>query len=73
MARHADAAASFAQGIRAMTPLFQKMPMAFAQITGQLSRDYLQAIEQAHLEIDEKLLAPVVEVLDKLKQNPPSP
>ena len=71
MERHAEAAASFSHGIQAITPLFQKMPMAFAKLIGSLSTDYQRAIQQAQLELDEGLLAPVAEVMDKLKQNQP--
>ena len=69
--RHTEAAASFAEGIRAITPFFQEVPMAFAPLTGYISNEYRRAIQQAQLQPDEKLLAPVVEVFDKLKQNQP--
>jgi len=69
MERHAEAAAAFAQGIQAITPLFQKVPMAFVQPIGGLSNDYLRAIKQAQLQPDESMLAPVIEVFNKLKQN----
>jgi tetratricopeptide (TPR) repeat protein len=71
MERHAEAAATYAQGIRAITPLFQKLPMAFAKLVGSLCTDYHHEIQQAHLQPDEKLLAPVVEVFDKLKKTNP--
>jgi hypothetical protein len=71
MERHAEAAAAFAQGIRAITPLFQKVPNAFAQLIGSLFNEYLRAIQQAEIEPDKNLLAPVVEVFEKLKQNQP--
>jgi tetratricopeptide (TPR) repeat protein len=71
MERHAEAAATFAQGIQAITPLFQKVPMAFAQLVAGLFNDYLGAIEKAGVQPDEKLLAPVIEVFDKLKQSQP--
>ncbi len=71
MERHAQAAATFAQGIRAITPHFQKGPPGFAQLIGRLYQDYLRAIQQAQLQPDKELLAPVIEVFDKLEQNQP--
>jgi tetratricopeptide (TPR) repeat protein len=69
MENQVEAAASFLQGIQVLTPLFQKMPPAFAQLTGSLIQDYIQACEQAKAEPDLALLAPVMEVFEKLKQN----
>ena len=71
MGRHMEASAAFAEGIRVLTPFFQKLPIAFAQLIGYLRDGYLRAIQQAQVQPDEKLLAPVVEVFDKLKQNQP--
>ncbi len=72
MGRHAEATAMFAQGIRTITPLFQKSPAAFHQLIRNLSKDYRTAIQQAQIPPDESLLAPIVEVLDKLKRIQPS-
>jgi tetratricopeptide (TPR) repeat protein len=71
MERHEEAAASFAQGIQALTPMFQKMPGAFSDLMGQLCGSYFQAIQHSKAEPDMALLAPVLEVFEKLKQNPP--
>jgi tetratricopeptide (TPR) repeat protein len=69
MERYVEAAASFAQGIRVITPLFQKTPTAFAQLTGMLVSLYRRAIQDAKLEPETKLLAQVMEVFTKPKQD----
>ena len=69
MDRHQDAAASFADGIRVLTPVFQRVPTAFAQLMGNLARNYLRSCEQAQQEPDGVLLTPVLELFEKLKQN----
>jgi hypothetical protein len=71
MERPAEAAAVLAQGIRAITPLFQEVPMAFAQLARIIYDEYLRAIQLAQLQPDQNLLAPVIKVFDKLKQNQP--
>ena len=71
MERHAEAAAMFARGIKAVTPLFQKVPMAFAQLVENLRSYYLRAVQQAQVQPDEELLAPVIEVFNRLKQTQP--
>ena len=71
MGRQSEAAASFAQGIRALTPLFQKTPTAFAELMNKLCANYLQAMQQAKADPDTVLLAPVQEVFEKLKKNQP--
>jgi hypothetical protein len=69
MEHHREAAGSFAQGIRALAPCFQKVPRAFAPLMGGLCRDYVTALEKAQLEPDMEMLAPVLEVFQKLKQS----
>jgi tetratricopeptide (TPR) repeat protein len=69
MDRHQDAAASFADGIRVLTPVFQRVPTAFAQLMGNLARNYLRSCEQTQQEPDGVLLTPVLELFEKLKQN----
>jgi tetratricopeptide (TPR) repeat protein len=71
MERYAEATDMYAKGIRILTPLFQKTPIAFAQLVRNLTNDYLHAIQKARLQPDQRLLAPVFEVFDKLKQNQP--
>jgi hypothetical protein len=65
MEKYSEAASSFAEGIRLLTPLFQKTPPAFAQLIGNLCKSYIQACEKAHTVPDMALLAPVAEVLQK--------
>jgi hypothetical protein len=68
MGRPAEAASVLAQSIRAITPLFQEVPMAFAQLARILYDEYLRAIKLARLQPDQNLLAPLNEVFDKLNQ-----
>lgn len=68
--RYPEAAAASAQGIRALTPLFRMRPAAFALVIEALARDYLYAIRQAKAESDDKLLAPLVGIVEKIEQNP---
>jgi hypothetical protein len=70
MSNHVAAAASFAKGIKVVTPLFQETPSTFADLIGNLRKNYIGACEHAKMEPDMALLAPVVEVFEKLKQNP---
>ena len=69
MERHDDAAASFCKGIRVLLPLFQQMPKVFEELMAKLRGDYIQTIEQAQQQPDMAVLAAVLEVLEKLKQN----
>ncbi|MBI4027858.1 MAG: tetratricopeptide repeat protein [Verrucomicrobia bacterium] len=69
--RHAEAAASFAQGIRGLEPLFRRSPAAFVGLIESLCRNYLKAMEKAAQHPDMALLAPVQQVVDKLKQDKP--
>ena len=72
MKQHAEAADSFAEGVRTLTPFFRELPSAFAQLIGDLARDYLKSVDQAQQQPDTALLAPVLEVFQKLKLNPPT-
>jgi hypothetical protein len=71
MGRHADAAAAFAQGIQAITPLFRKVPMAVVRPMTSLYNNYLKAIQLAKIPPDKGLLAPVIEMFERLKQDQP--
>jgi len=64
----ADAAACFAEGIERLTPLFLRLPMAYAQLIGALARDYLTTCQQAGIEPDADLLGPVAEVFQRLNE-----
>ena len=67
MERHADAAASFREGIEALRPLFQRVPAAFASLMRALCRDYVEASKAAGQQPDLELLQPVVAVLESLE------
>lgn len=56
------------EGIRVLSAPFQALPAAFAGLIGQMARDYLQYCEAAKLDPDAELLAPVIEVFEKLKE-----
>ena len=71
MERHMEAAGAFEEAIRAITPLFQQEPMVFVQLIGFLSNEYLRALQKTQVQPDESLLAPIIKVFDKLKQNQP--
>lgn len=66
--RDSDAADSFARGIRALRPSFEKSPTVFAKLMADLCRNYVEATRKANAEPDTALLAPVTGVLAKLKQ-----
>jgi len=71
MNNYVAAAASFAQGIQALTPLFQKMPPVFSSLVNQVCGNYIGACERAKTEPDTALLAPVLEVFKQLENNKP--
>lgn len=71
MQKNTEAAASFAEGIQTLAPFFLKIPAAFASLIGGLAKDYIQACEQGKVEVDKALLAPVLEVFQKLNPNLP--
>jgi hypothetical protein len=58
---------AFGEGGRLFTPLFLRVPQAFAQIILTLTSAYIQACEAASSEPDEALLAPVLEALQRLQ------
>ena len=70
MERHAEAAAALAEGIQVLQPQFAKLPEAFAPLMDALIKDYLQAAEAAQLEPDMALLAPALEIFQKLQPPP---
>src|ERR1017187_3639904 len=72
MGRHSEAVDSYAQGIREITPCFQKVPSAYADLTSCLYNDYITAIQQAEVQPDKDLLEPILELFDKLKQSKPN-
>lgn len=67
MGAHAEAAASFEEGLRVITPLFRRLPAAFGQVTIALAQGYVEAAKKAGLEPDEELLRPIAEVLEALQ------
>ena len=70
MQKYPEAATSFAEGIQTLTPLFLKIPAAFADLIGRLIENYIQVCELGKVEVDKNLLAPVQEVYQKLNLNP---
>ncbi len=64
--RYQEAAAAFAEGIRALADHFQKLPQPFADIMRYLYKGYLDASAKASAEPDMELLAPVIQAFKQL-------
>jgi len=47
MGRHDEAAAAFAEGLRAILPFVRALPAAFGGLAGALLKGYLQACQEA--------------------------
>ncbi|MCP4007233.1 MAG: tetratricopeptide repeat protein [bacterium] len=60
-----DAAAAFAEGVRCLTPHFLAQPAAFISLIAALARDHLRAAEQAGIEPEYEVLAPIAEHLQQ--------
>jgi len=58
--RHGDAMASHADSLRTLTPDLLGLPQAFAQLSAQMSRGYLECAQAAGQEPDMELLAPII-------------
>jgi hypothetical protein len=56
LGRHADAAQSFAEGIRTILPGVRRYPAPYLNLCVALVRDYLSSVEEATIEPDEVLM-----------------
>ena len=65
---HEEALAAFAGGIEHLTPLFQRIPQAFAPLMRSLVALYTGQCEKLEREPDAELLGPVEEVFQKLQE-----
>ena len=66
--RHREAAPALVEGIRLLQWQFTRLPEIFASLMGALVHDYLNASRAAGAEPDLALLAPVVEILQRLER-----
>jgi tetratricopeptide (TPR) repeat protein len=65
---HKKSAEAFKEGLAMILPYFAKLPQAFAQLTGYLAQEYVEACEKAGIEPDEKLLGDVDRIMKTLKK-----
>ncbi len=70
--RYAEAAAVFARGIRALSPLLRKLPKVFSDLAANLCQSYTEAVREAGMEPDRVLLGQVERVLEELRRAKPS-
>jgi len=66
LGRTQEAAVALAEGIKTLLPQFARLPRAFAPLMHALLLDYIAAAKAAQMEPDVELLAPVIEVFEKL-------
>jgi tetratricopeptide (TPR) repeat protein len=59
LGRSAEAAAAFAEGLRAILPFVRALPAAFGGLAGALLQDYLRACAEAEEAPDEALVEQV--------------
>jgi hypothetical protein len=69
--RRAEALASFAEGVRTLTPQFQQLLAAHAPIMGLLVQEHQRLAQALNQPPDEALLAPVLEIFARVQQEPP--
>jgi hypothetical protein len=55
--------------LRLLTPFFQQLPLAYAGLMAAICRDYNDDMAALDRESDEELLAPVMAIFEKLKDN----
>jgi hypothetical protein len=65
--RQGEAVAALVEGIRALQPQFTRLPEAFGQLMGSLVRAYREISQICGVEADAALLAPIVEILQRLE------
>jgi hypothetical protein len=63
LGRHAEAAAAFAEGLRAILPFARAIPAAFGELAGALLEYYLRACKEAKQEPDWGLVEEVVRLV----------
>ena len=68
--RQGDAASRSGEAIRILNPYFAAIPQAHAGLMGFLVKEYLEASEAAGIEPDMELLAPVIQVFQRLQEAP---
>jgi tetratricopeptide (TPR) repeat protein len=66
LVRTEEAAESFAEGLRVITPLFVEKPQVYVTLASALFRDYITCAEESGLEIDEEMIQPAFEALQEL-------
>ena len=64
LGRHAEAAAAFADGMRAISPFVRASPAAFGELAKALLQDYLGACAAAGETPDEALVAQVRQAIE---------
>jgi tetratricopeptide (TPR) repeat protein len=69
--RYEDDLADLAEAIRVLTPYFCALPVAHRRLMGALVGDYVAAAEALDRHRDMALLAPVLEVFERLEQEAP--
>jgi tetratricopeptide (TPR) repeat protein len=66
LVRTDEAAESFAEGLRVITPLFVEKPKIYVTLASALFRDYIACTEESGEEVDEDMILPAFEVLRDL-------
>jgi hypothetical protein len=62
-----DAVAAFAEGMRALSPAFARLPRAFAPLMVALVSDYATHVKELGESPDMELLAPILAKLEEIK------
>ena len=65
--RTGEAITTFAEGVVTLTATFIRYPAAISPLMMQMLLDYLRLCEEASVEPDRELLAPIVAVFEQLK------
>ena len=66
--RKEEAVTADEQAISAMAPYFAAHPQSFAHRMMPIARDYVRRCEALGRDPDEQLLAPIVEVLNRMQE-----
>jgi hypothetical protein len=61
--RPPEAAAAFAEGLRVILPFAERYPQALLSLALALLTGYTDAVEQANLDLDPKLMAEAIRIL----------
>ncbi|MBM3823554.1 MAG: hypothetical protein FJ404_11830 [Verrucomicrobia bacterium] len=70
--RREEALASFAEGVRLLTPHFQALPAAHASLMQGLAQEYQRLAQALNQPTDEALLAPVAAIFARLQAPAPA-